>query len=74
MKPDKAVLRKHKAKKPPKLFEANELRTLIDDKNVRGEGEDKPNMVKPDATLPRSDPAGHQRRIWPNGLLHTDAR
>ena len=49
--PDKAVLRKHRAKRPPKMFEADELRAMIDGKEVKREGEDAPTLVKPDPTL-----------------------
>jgi integrase len=48
-KPDKATLRKHRAKKPAKMFEADELRALIDGALVVGESG--PELVKPDATL-----------------------
>ncbi len=41
VKPDKSVLRRHKAKMPVKMFEANEVRSLIDGTDV----------VKPDATI-----------------------
>jgi|SRR5579883_80085 len=48
VKPDKAVLRKHRAKKPPKMFDADELRALIDGALVVGESG--PELVRPDAT------------------------
>jgi hypothetical protein len=46
VKPDKSVLRKHKAKKPAKMFEADELQALID--GVLVVGESGPEQVKPD--------------------------
>ena len=48
-KPDKAVLRKHRAKKPVRIFAAEELRALIDGALVVGENG--PTLVKPDPTL-----------------------
>lgn len=47
VKPDKAVLRKHRAKKPPKMFSPAELRALIDGALVVGENG--PELVRPDA-------------------------
>jgi integrase len=51
VKPDKAVLRRHRAKKPAKMFEAEEVRAMIDGKDCRGEGEGEPRIVKADVTL-----------------------
>src|SRR5215218_4119750 len=51
VKPDKSVLRRHRAKQSPKMFEAAELRALIDGKLVQREGEPEPIQVKPDAVL-----------------------
>ena len=48
-KPDKSVLRRHRAKMPAKMFEADELRAMIH--GATGAGADGPNLVKPDATL-----------------------
>src|SRR5437763_9105142 len=48
-KPDKSVLRRHRAKSEPKMFEAEELRALIDGALVTGEGG--PELVKPDPVL-----------------------
>ena len=48
-KPDKAVIRKHKQKMPVKMFEAADLRALIDGATIdRPSG---PSVVKPDPTL-----------------------
>jgi integrase len=49
VKPDKSMLRRHRAKQPAKIFEAEELRALIDGKIVEAEGEAV--LVKPDAAL-----------------------
>jgi integrase len=38
VKPDKATLRRHRAKKPAKMFEAAELRAMIDGKDVESAG------------------------------------
>jgi integrase len=51
VKPDKSVLRRHRAKQSPRMFEADELRALIDGKEVKAEGEDGATVVKPDPTL-----------------------
>jgi integrase len=48
-KPDKAVMRRHRAKSQPKMFEAEELRKLIDGATV--EREEKSELVKPDLAL-----------------------
>ena len=50
VKPDKAVLRKHRAKQPPRMFEAAELRALIDGAMMTG-GDEGPELAKPDAAL-----------------------
>jgi integrase len=52
-KPDKSVLRKHRAKQPPRMFEAKELWALIDGANVevQGEKETEKKFVRPDPTL-----------------------
>jgi integrase len=49
VKPDKAVLRRHRAKMPTKMFEAEEVRALIDGALVVGENG--PELVRPDPTL-----------------------
>ena len=49
VKPDKSILRKHRAKSAPKMFEAEELRAIIDGADV--EGETGSVRVQPDATL-----------------------
>jgi hypothetical protein len=41
VKPDKSVLRRHKAKQPAKMFDAAELRALIDGKTLETEGQDR---------------------------------
>jgi integrase len=38
VRPDKSVLRRHRAKKPAKMFEAAELRAMIDGKDVEKDG------------------------------------
>jgi integrase len=48
-KPDKSVMRRHKAKNPAKLFTAEEVRAMIDGALVVGENG--PELVKPDPTL-----------------------
>jgi integrase len=48
-KPDKAVMRRHRAAQPAKMFEAAELRTLIDGALLAGESG--PELVKPDPAL-----------------------
>ncbi len=48
-KPDRAVLRKHRAKSPARMFDAAEVRALVDGALVAGEGGAV--LVKPDATL-----------------------
>jgi integrase len=49
VKPDKSVLRRHRAKSAPKMFEAEELRSLIDGKDV--EGENGKERIAPDVAL-----------------------
>lgn len=49
-KPSAAVMRRHRAGKPPRMLEADELRALIDGKTVGAEGEN-PRTVKPSAAL-----------------------
>jgi integrase len=49
VKPDKAALRRHRAKKPARMFEAEELRALIDSKTVKIDAGEE--LVKPDAAL-----------------------
>jgi integrase len=49
VKPDKSVLRRHKAKQPAKMFEPAELRMLIDGKPVVGDSG--PELVRPDPAL-----------------------
>src|SRR5262249_17945001 len=49
VKPDKSVLRRHKAKQPAKMFEAEEVRALLDGKAVVGNAG--PERIRPDATL-----------------------
>jgi integrase len=49
VKPDKAALRRHRAKKPQRMFSADEVRALIDGKQVDVEGQ--PQTIKPDVTL-----------------------
>ena len=46
-KPDKSVMRRHRAKTGAKMFEADELRALIDGKDVAGRRRS-PMLVKPD--------------------------
>jgi integrase len=47
--PSRSVLRRHKAKAGPKMFEAAELRAMIDGKVIEGEGGSE--TVKPDTML-----------------------
>jgi integrase len=49
VKPDKSVLRRHRAKKPAKMFEAAELRAMIDGKDVDRGGQTV--RVRADSTL-----------------------
>ncbi len=49
VKPDKGAMRRHRAKSPAKMFEADELRALADGALVAGETG--PELVKPDAAL-----------------------
>lgn len=48
-KPDKSVLRRHRAKQPKRMFAADEVRALIDGAAVVGESG--PAVVRPDPTL-----------------------
>jgi integrase len=48
--PSRSVMRRHRAKSPAKMFEADELRAMIDGKAVEREGEE-PEQVKPDPAM-----------------------
>jgi integrase len=49
--PDKSVLRRHRAKSAPKMFEAEELRWLIDGKDVKAEGQSESKRAEPSTNL-----------------------
>lgn len=48
-KPEQSVLRRHRASKPARMFEADEVRALVEGALVAGEAG--PELVRPDATL-----------------------
>ena len=47
--PSRSVLRRHRAKSPPKMFEADEVRAMIDGKTVQGDGGAE--VVRPDPVM-----------------------
>lgn len=47
--PSRSVLRRHRAKSPPKMFEADEVRAMIDGKTVQGAGGAE--VVRPDPVM-----------------------
>ena len=49
--PSRSVLRRHKAKAGPKMFERAELLAMIDGKEVKGKGDAAAVLVKPDPVL-----------------------